>query len=491
MDECYSYHVFLFPFKWYDTNNTKNELLDKESLKHLMCQRFSNWVKFNPLTTEDLEELYNEKNYFYQFVHDVMYDNPEDNEDPVLHHYEHKCGGWENVTYNIELKNGKTYTLKVDAINLNFYSTGVGTLSFYLENNRTDQKESEDILRINQYGRRIMPPFYGDIEMRLETAQSISISGIDGTESRYKEDFKNYTTNDSWKPASFINELIKDFNPKLDIKPIIDDRMFVLCWYGNDFISKYSIKNRIEEFSKSEFWYKYCFIDGDTMTCQNDTMQKKLIDDYSYLRWQKFGTAYGITGHSFTMITDTGGFAQNVLKIHLRTIYARMIELTLVQRASMLRFSEEVCRLSKLRNTRKNPVVEEISALNREYIRFVNQIYFREVTSQEQGIELYDIIIKSMRLPDHIKDLDHEIAELHQYASLIEDRNRSSEARTLNWIATIFLPASFVAGVFGMNIFGSQGAEIEINWWEAGISIIMTSLITWGIIKWIGRKKGK
>lgn len=491
MDDYHSYHVFLCPFKWYDTSNSKNELLDKESLKSLKSQRYSNWVHSNPLTQHQPEELYNEKNYYYQFVHEALYDLQEENDDPLMRHYEHQCAGWDNVNYIIELKDGKKYTLKVDAINLNLYSTGVGMLSFYLKNQKDDQKEKNDILCINQYGRRIMPPFYADIKSRNETAKSLSITGINDNSGLYREDFAAYTPYDAWKPARFIAQLIRDFNPKLEIKPIIDDRMFVLCWYGNESLGSV-LKQNPEDIYQDEFWYKYFFVDVNYVTCQNNDMKKKLIEDHSYLRWQKEQTIYGITGHSFMLLTNRSDFALNVLRVHLRTIYSRMIELALMQRASMLRFSEEVCRLSKLKNRHKHVIVEEVSDLNREYIRFVNQIYFREVTFQDQGIELYEMILKSMRLPDHIKDLDHEIGELHQYASLIEDRNRGSEARTLNWIATIFLPASFMAGVFGMNIFTAKKfCEIPINWWIASISIILTSLITYGIIKWIGRKRHK
>jgi hypothetical protein len=488
MDAYYSYHVFLFPFKWYDTSNSKNELLDKESLKTLKSQRYSNWVHSNPITPSQAEELYNEKNYYYPFVHEALYDQPEENDDPLMHHYEHQCAGWDNVNYIIELNNGKKYTLKVDAINLNFYSTGVGMLSFYLKNQKENQKEKEDILCINQYGRRIMPPFYADIVDRNETAKSLSITGINDNSDLYREDFNAYSPSDAWKPAGFITQLIRDFNPKLEIKPIVDDRMVVLCWYGNESLGN-TLKHNPDDIYTDEFWYKYFFVDATYATCQHDKMKKKLIEDHSYLRWQNYQTIYGVTGHSFMLLTDRGGFALGVLRVQLRTIYSRMIELCLMQRASLLRFSEEVCRLSKLRNTKKHRVVEDVSDLNREYIRFVNQIYFREVTSQDQGIELYEKILKSMPLSDHIKDLDHEIGELHQYASLIEDRNRSSEARTLNWIATIFLPASFMAGVFGMNIFGSKDCEIGINWWITTISIVLASVITYGIIRWIGRKR--
>lgn len=55
-------------------------------------------------------------------------------------------------------------------MNINLYATGVGFLSFYLKNEDCTQNSPEDILAINQYGRRIMPPFsmIQDYEMRFQ-----------------------------------------------------------------------------------------------------------------------------------------------------------------------------------------------------------------------------------------------------------------------------------------------------------------------------------
>ena len=60
-----------------------------------------------------------------------------------------------------------------------------------------------------------------------------------------------------------------------------------------------------------------------------------------------------------------------------------MAELVLVQRASMLRFSGEITKVSQLSNQDVEAVSKRVSSLYKEYIRFVNQIYFREITAQE------------------------------------------------------------------------------------------------------------
>lgn len=63
-------------------------------------------------------------------------------------------------------------------MNINLYATGVGFLSFYLKNEDCTQNSPEDILAINQYGRRIMPPFFNDTRLRNEISEYIRIEGL-------------------------------------------------------------------------------------------------------------------------------------------------------------------------------------------------------------------------------------------------------------------------------------------------------------------------
>lgn len=128
-----------------------------------------------------------------------------------------------------------------------------------------------------------------------------------------------------------------------------------------------------------------------------------------------------------------------------------MVELVLVQRASMLRFSGEVTKVSNLSKQEVDVISERISSLYKEYIRFINQIYFREVTAQDQGIELYEMLQSSLKMKEYIEDLDNEIGELHDYVSLKEDRSRNKKATLLNDIATLFLPITVITGFWGMN----------------------------------------
>ena len=104
----------------------------------------------------------------------------------------------------------------------------------------------------------------------------------------------------------------------------------------------------------------------------------------------------------------------------------------------------------------KKDFSERVSSLYKEYIRFENQIYFREVSAQDQGIEMYQKLYDAMNLKEQVEKLDEEIGELFNFVSLREDRRTNSTMSLLTWITTIFLPVTVIAGYFSMNNFSEN-----------------------------------
>ena len=473
-ERCYSYHIFYFPFKWELPGEEKKLFSEQVDLKHIPITPYSMWERKQITPSEKIvsnseqdqkeaTELFAEQQYYFEFVHPVLYD-VEDEANPIIAHFERREPKGGEVQYIIQ-HGQKEYILHLDSINLNLYSTGVGIMSFYMSNRREDQKNESSVRDINQFGRRIMPPHCGEIRFgrRGMLAERISIKGLHNDVNQRYSDSYEYSADgkskfglaNKWQPAAFICNLIDDLSPGLKVTPVIDDRMLVNCWYGNNELSN-EIKYNSEEFMNSPLWYKYVFVDsGDEdwdVTCQNDEMKRDLINDSTYMRWQNFGTLYGITRYSMVILTDESDFSMDIVAIHMRTIYSRMFELGIIQRASMLRFSGEVTRVSALGQDNKI-IASRIGSIYKEYIRFVNQIYFRSVTAQDQGIEIYEKLLKQFNSKELITDLDDEIGELHQYITLLIEQKRNENSEWLNTLATIFLPATVIAGLFGMNSF--------------------------------------
>jgi hypothetical protein len=269
---------------------------------------------------------------------------------------------------------------------------------------------------------------------------------------------------------------------------VIDDRMIVNCWYANKKLSN-KVKKNFSDFKYGDDWYAYTFIDSNDASCQNLDLRRTILNKSTNARWEDVGTIYGVSRFSLVVIGDDEWFFSNVIRRQMRTIYSRMLELVLVQQSSMLKFSEEVTAVSGLNDKNVHKVADHISSLYKQYIRFVNQAYFRQVTAQDQGIELYRMMQEQFDIKDQIKDLDKEISELHQYYSMLIDGKRAKNGEILNIIATIFLPATLMASIFGMNTdFGKGSCCFEITFCKEIIIIVLAMVSGYILFKHIIKK---
>ncbi len=476
----FSYHIFLFPFRFRWNEKDENNLLsfhkkfeDKKKEKDEFNNTNWNYENYELKDISSAED-YNEFMYFYDFARDAIYDRKTDNNKKViedtkkiLRHYSVKDEKVKDAKYTIKLRCGNTYELDVVKIFLHVYETGVALLSFHLENRQV--KEWSDIRNINEYGRRIYPQFLTDGEDKISIpkdkflADSIELTGFK------KETFERYNKSYDEALPSFISELLNiDFAKP---KSLIDDRMFVISWYVNDCEvnklkekipqqSKISIsgvgQGRITTNSKYRYytndsWYRYIFIDTNSTMCQHDGMREELTRKHTYQRFVDWGTFFGVTRYSFVMLTNEGG---RFTTKHVETMYYQMVVLSLMQRASILKFSDDVSNISAELNdsVKDTKNLTEIRKLNASYLKFSNKMYFREVTAQEQGIELYDMIQSHMRIERDVKDLNREIDELYQYANLIEDKKNNEQLKLITVLGAVFIIPTFITGFFGMNI---------------------------------------
>ena len=445
---AYSFHTFLFPFRWRRKDLEDRPFSEQIKLNTIRYAQSPNWERWGvpPANEKEADNLYNERNYFYEFVHPALYDDNSDH--TIIRHFERREPKHSEVLYHIVCGGGRNeYLLDVDAININLYSTGVGVLSIYTHNTR--YQEAEDILAINQYGRRVFPAFINDVKIRSEIAHTIGFDGLNGV---YEEDFKRYNNGiKSNTPASFITKLVNEVAEDIELQPVIDDRMFVLSWYKNDDFANLFQKDNAgyEKFLHEDWWYKYVFVDGGYKTCPNDAMSSELIQRATYPRWQQWGTLYGVSRYSMVLLTSND--CPDYVTTYFETEYARMAELVLMQRATVLRFSSEITTIINM--SQEKGFGKRVSSLYKEYLRFENQIYFREISAQDQGIEMYQKLYEAMNLKEQVEKLDDEIQELHGFISLREERRTNLTMSLLTWITTIFLPITVVAGYFSMNDF--------------------------------------
>ena len=489
MKPPYSSHIFIFPFQWENSGDPLELFGERYHLHTIHKNQSTKWKRvISPSDSGEMAVRYNEHQYFFDFVHNALYDTgPEPH--PVIDHFERVENGSQSLSYEIGFReNGKekNFVLTVDNIHLNIYFTGVGLLIFYVSNN--SYPDIEDINLINHYGSRVFPGYVTDNnELSGLNGQSLplylAITGLSGDADRYREDFSQFSKSSRGETARFLTSLIVDFDPTISIKARVDQRMFVLCWVFNEGLSQ-TIKEQ-ESFNKymeSADWFRLLHIDGNECSCRNPEMRKYILIKQTYTRWQEKGLLYGITPNSFVVISDAGEESEQKFLSHFRAMYARMAELVLLQRVSILNFSGEVTRISNLAIEDATRMGEIIDDLYMSYIRFVNQCFFIEVTPRQEGTDLYKLYLETLEIQPQIDDLNKEIDDLHQYGQMLGEKLQGRHIKLLTILGSLFLLPTFITGFYGMNLF--PDALKDRFWLLIAVSALLLAIAggLWGIM---------
>ena len=478
----YSYHNFLFPFRFdraIEAFSDRHEFYKKFSFDKRVNidEKFKNSLEKDGWQYQKYEIKdhlnYNEFVYFYDFVKDSLFNTQDFKKGATSYLFKKEIE--KETKYIIKLKNREPYELKLTDITLRIFDTGVGILSFEIENDSYSQLE--DILNINEYGRRIYPQFLSkDFNLdRVKESFLAEYIEVNGKNEDFKREYKKIEI------AKFVLETLGDsFTADICkkgenyIQPILDDRMFVVSHILSNDFSGY-----VKEDNLPDLWYEYVFVDKyRNKMVQNKKMQDSLIEATTYKRWQNYGTLFGITRYSFVVLTDSGDFSKDFLLNHTKTLYFQMVLLLLAVRASILRFSDEITAISDIDADKST--AEKISNLYKNYLRFKNKLYFKEVTAQEQGIELYDLLRKNMRIDSDINDLQNEMSSLYSYAFMLQEKSEKEQMNNLTKLGTIFLPPTFIAGIFGMNVFPEGFLD---NLFSLTVSFVLIFGATWWLSK--------
>lgn len=475
--ELHSVHSFMFPFRWdylaADKRREKipfSERVDVVSFDRLFTEQGLLRRKTYHLGADF--NHYNEYTYFHSHVRKALFFTRSLTESDVIYY---ELTGNDTDYYKIHIRDEGELELHLESICMHIYKTGVGILTYNLQNFTYPEKET--ILKINEFGRRLYPQFISDNSLdatrkaflpeRLELKIGHRIIQEDYT--RYLEGLQ---PGRSFIPPAFVEQVFgsgegfvfcrsDEKKGRVRISKITDDRMFFLSWYGNPKSRELTIDHvkwndrTYYDDTYSPWWYAYIFGDKQGPSLANGGLMQKYLEEVTYERWRDYGTLFGITRDSFVIVSDTlAGLKRNGapnLSLHTQTLYYQMAVLCLAQRASILRFSYEASNTSD--SLGKNTITKDILDLDRNFMQFVNKMSFREVTSQIQGIEIYDMFQKAMNIEKEIQELKNQVSEMHDYVNTVEQANIS---RIANW----FLPVSLLLSFLGLGIFTKENLDL-------------------------------
>lgn len=396
----------------------------------------------------------------------------------------------------------KHYVLSINAINLKIYNTGIALFILECENHGTDacgnsQRSFEDIKNINDYGRRISLPFIpiepSDYHTICADKLSVEIPGIDTFDDNYYEFAKSL-----WKKESISGEIslthMCDFvkrilSYKSDLKftskwensgnsennvyiyPAVDDRMFVNCFVLDEDVANAMRAQEngdyafLENDDLSKSLYEFAFIDPGKLdyndkgncTCRSSKMRRKLLEEHVYDRWadpdpeSDFGTVYTVANQGLMALAN--GDEYGILSNPFLTEYVNMSSLCLVQKATLIHFQREASAISAgIEESGKKinrKTILKLMNLQERFVAYQSQLSFTEVTPQEQGIEMYDLLRKFMFIDREQESLAKRLESLESAADTNLDFG-------FNKIALIFTIVAIVLSLCGdvlMNIF--------------------------------------
>ena len=484
----YSYHTFIFPFLWNDNGKISYSLFCKcipaywelETLEQAAADPYRK------------KEIYDQYHYFNAATRNAIY-TLENNSEQIVENYrcnlsripdcDSECS-WKDTKktadnpfrYVIEksLNDGKCFTasLRINDIRLKLFSTGIGMIIFELEN--YEYRQAEMVNRINDYGRRIYKPYIepiggtdGEVNWGCGScADHIRICCGDNIimESALNEDaVRDPLRIELIAPilrllstGEYSVTTDRETDPKkFFIEPMIDDRMFVACFYSNaGFMEK--MGERVEgeyryladaqgmtpgaEQNLARQWYQYLFVDGGMTTCYSRTMLREMLQKHTYDRWIELGTVHGVSEYSLVCACSDEEYRYG-LDTPFLTLYVEMAILALAQRATLLSFERRISDASCGR--------QKIRKVQKDYIMFQSRLLLQEVTPQQQGIELYDMLLENLYINKLQKDIESQIEALF---TLENNENEQSDNLLLAFLAifSVFEVVGFFVAKPGM-----------------------------------------
>lgn len=410
----------------------------------------------------------------------------------------------------------KNYELNINEIRLTIYKKlNIGLISFSLSNHAYSVA---DIKMINQYGRRLFAPYYTVAEhengsageqisecressfelMCSQTAKRIEIRFDDQSDPVVLADLMDTVGRRSGsqrgqieEPILGLSRFIFDSDRNM-INMVLDDRMFTCCLIRDGILSR-QIENHASPDGKEYFrqengdklrfdfngklydlydmLYTILYVDEDSSSCQDRSMQRQKLSEYTDTRWTGYGTIHGVTEYSMICITGEQDYLKSTVIEPFLNEYVELARLGLAQAAAMHEQEDQIAQINKTIDSNEKMTEDAIDKINRawkRYALFENDMYIPEVTFQEQGREMYDLVKKSFRLNMLNEYLHSELEQLHALASLETDRtDRESDDRISNAINIVTILGTGLAliGIFQDSLgiseaFGNQ----KLNW---------------------------
>lgn len=445
----YSYHTFLLPFR-----------LDKPVKPHVEGWERTTVTAHRILSEgEAFRRDYAVYRYFTPEARSLLFDS--DQPDKVDRKYDYRLQLPPAPRYVIRKtlrEYGETgprdtevtYTLQVTEVRLLLLSNGIGLLSVAAENR--EHPDLTAIKHINEYGRRIMPPYLSPEAPHALLADGISLLGVTADMVALQQRLLAGTQSPEDAILDPIRLLIERFVGKDNpITPVIDDRMFVCCLVRSDALSGQLAAGTLDD----ETLYSVGFVDAQDASCRHEGMRQALLERCVNRRWQGYGTVDVITHHSMVRLTGEADYLEGAVITPFLTQYVQLAAGGLLQRAAIMTFSDRCAHLSRSisqRLSRGKRIGKEdkrlIEQLNADFVDAQSGIFLTQLTAQEQGVETFDILRQELYIPGTLENLKNRLQGLYDLTGIYTEQEENGLLNLIAWLGIPVAAAEIAFGVY-------------------------------------------
>jgi hypothetical protein len=289
-----------------------------------------------------------------------------------------------------------------------------------------------------------------------------------------------FFTRKDWPVAAVREELKR----RLDY--ISDDRMYVNVAYGlSGLAPRTGDANAWNEHERLYSFALYVDIPGadgfDSLGgwAYDPAFTKQLMQVHGLDRWRGLGTRSGYTVYS-NVYLGYGWFFNNIVAPnHVPYVYGRMLVLALFYQASLRYYQRRVTLATP--EVLEQEIPYRGSALKetrRQFIEFTNNYWFREITSQIQGREIFARQIAALELE---KEYDLVKDEMERADEFLETNFQSR----LNWRMAIVAGGGAALAIISIMLTSMQINRETIDWTIFGAAVVVTIIVVIvGMIMW-------
>lgn len=262
-----------------------------------------------------------------------------------------------------------------------------------------------------------------------------------------------------------------------------DNRMYTMAYIQTRSIQAFLSQpewGAMELLQKNPNWYRLIMVDGAQTTAMtnNAPLREQGAAESTYTRWldtenSDQSTLFGVTRHSFIML---GSCQNRYFNEHLQSSfihqYSEMVRLVLGQLAAVHRFGRDIYSLSgKVMNSNRKirshgldeRVFREISGFRQSFNDYINRLFFREVSPQVQGIELYRMVQGKLEIQEHLSELREEISQLFNHMEMLQRQSQEKSIHQLTQTSIVLGVLAVVAGIYGANFIAMEQGRMVID----------------------------